>query len=97
MPKPKGGRGQRARYQTKLMRVPVPLEQQVNELVERYQTYLASGDELDAGSPPNLLDSQQDDLSELYRLLNGLAQHVESKDTGYRDRGTSIIGTENRV
>lgn len=45
MPKPKGGRGQKARYQTKLMRVPMPL-QQINELV-RYQDYLDANPEAD--------------------------------------------------
>ena len=55
MPKPKGGRGQKARYQTKLMRVPMPLEQQINELV-RYQDYLDANPEADASDPPNLID-----------------------------------------
>ena len=84
MPKPKGGRGQRAPYQTKLMRIPVPLEQQIGELVERYQKYLDSSTEPDVNNPPQLLDSTENNFNELYKLLDELAGHVDSKDTGYK-------------
>ena len=40
---PKGGRGKKAPYSTKLMRVPVPMKAQVLQLVDRYQSYLDSG------------------------------------------------------
>lgn len=43
MPKPKGGRGKKAPYDTKLARIPVPLAEQINQLVERYQEYIAEG------------------------------------------------------
>jgi hypothetical protein len=56
MPKPKGGRGKKAPYDTKLARIPVPLTEQVNQLVERYQEYVAGdGQPL---SPPILLDQK---------------------------------------
>ncbi len=43
MVKPKGGRGKKAPYQTKQMRVPVPLELQVMELCDRYREFVESG------------------------------------------------------
>ena len=56
MPKPKGGRGKKAPYDTKLARIPVPLTEQVNQLVERYQEYVAGGGQ--PLSPPILLDEK---------------------------------------
>ena len=57
MTKPKGGQGKKAPYQTKLMRVPVPMKTQVGQLVDRYQSYLASGG--DALNPPMLLGDSE--------------------------------------
>lgn len=56
MPKPKGGRGKIAPYHTKLARIPVPLAEQVNQLVERYQDYITEGGQ--PLLPPVLLDSK---------------------------------------
>ncbi len=53
MTKPKGGRGKKAPYSTKLMRVPVPIANQVYRLIERYLGYLSSGGQ--AAEPPLLL------------------------------------------
>lgn len=55
MPKPKGGRGHAAPYDTKLIRIPVPLADQVQQLVERYRDFIAGGGE--AFAPPPLLDA----------------------------------------
>ena len=57
MTKPKGGRGKKAPYSTKLMRVPVPMKPQVRQLVDRYQSYLASGG--DALNPSMLLGDSE--------------------------------------
>ncbi len=57
MTKPKGGRGKKAPYKTKLMRVPVPMKAQVKQLVDRYQSYLTSGG--DALNPPMLLGDSE--------------------------------------
>jgi hypothetical protein len=54
MPKPKGGRGYKAPYETHQVRVPDPVAPQVHSLVERYQDYLANGG--DPEKPPQLLD-----------------------------------------
>lgn len=76
MPKPKGGRGHAAPYDTKLMRVPVPLADQVQQLVERYQDFIAAGGE--AYAPPPLLDAiaadnpvnNFDELNQQFNELN---------------------------
>jgi hypothetical protein len=79
MPKPIGGRGKIAPYHTKLVRIPVPVVSQVNQLVERYQDYIAEGGE--AINPPQLLDLKPVNsfeqptellLSSAGELLNGL-------------------------
>lgn len=51
---PKGGRGNTAPYETKQIRVPVPLESQIKELIGRYRQWLSG--EVFADSPPRLLD-----------------------------------------
>ncbi len=57
MTKPKGGRGKKAPYSTKLMRVPVPMKPQVRQLVDRYQSYLTYGG--DALNPSMLLGDSE--------------------------------------
>lgn len=51
---PKGGRGNTAPYETKQIRVPVPLESQIKELIGRYRQWLSG--EVAADFPPRLLD-----------------------------------------
>ncbi|MEP6582534.1 hypothetical protein NDI43_27555 [Microcoleus vaginatus GB2-A3] len=70
MNKPKGGRGNKAPYETKLMRVPEPLANQVESLCQRYQEFLAGG-----GNPieppcflidlPKIAEQLQSELSNL--------------------------------
>ena len=66
--KPKGGRGKKAPYTAKLMRVPVPIANQVNRLIERYLGYLSSGGQ--AAEPPLLLGS--------VKLINSLNKSVNT-------------------
>lgn len=68
MPKPKGGRGHAAPYDTKLMRIPIPLADQVQQLIERYQDYLSAGGE--AFAPPPLLDAISEDRALEQDLTN---------------------------
>ena len=51
--KPKGGRGKKAPYHTKLMRVPEPIAAQVDALGLRYQEFIAAGG--DSANPPFFL------------------------------------------
>jgi hypothetical protein len=48
--KPKGGRGKKAPYHTKLMRVPEPIAAQVEALGLRYQEFIVAGG--DSANPP---------------------------------------------
>ncbi len=82
MPKPKGGRGYKAPYKTKQVRIPEPIEKQVSQLVERYQDYLTTGGSPD--SPPQLLDlDRSDDVetlkSEVHTLQKKLVQLTQFK------------------
>lgn len=43
MPKPKGGRGYKAPYETHQIRVPDPIASQVHALIDGYQEYLQEG------------------------------------------------------
>ena len=54
--KPKGGRGKKAPYQTKQMRVPVPVELQVMQLCDRYREFIEAGGNPEA--PPPMLESR---------------------------------------
>ncbi|HEY9838049.1 MAG TPA: hypothetical protein V6D27_14265 [Vampirovibrionales bacterium] len=55
MVQPKGGRGKKAPYQTKQMRVPVPVELQVMQLCERYREFVESGGNPE--EPPSMRES----------------------------------------
>jgi len=52
--KPKGGRGKKAPYDTKQMRVPQPIAVQIEELCDRYQEFIAGGGDL--ANPPFFLE-----------------------------------------
>ena len=61
MDKHKGGRGRKGDYDTKLMRVPTALENQIQELIQRYRFWVANGNTIiGTDNPPRLLDSDTD-------------------------------------
>lgn len=80
MDKLKGGRGKTAPYDTKLMRVPVGLEEQVQELIERYRHWVFNGNTIvGTDNPPRLLDAAVtnkpvNNLPELEELRSQLEQ-----------------------
>lgn len=86
--KPKGGRGHTAPYATVMVRTPVPLKDQVKELIERYRESISAGG--DPLNPPRLLeaiadakpvdkfDKPVDKLNELDQELESLDQQLES-------------------
>ena len=53
MSKPKGGRGHKAPYETKLMRVPEPIASQIENLCQQYRDFVAGGG--DPTDPPCFL------------------------------------------
>ena len=61
--KPKGGRGNVAPYQTCMVRTPIPLKSQVEELIEQYREFVNSGG--DPQNPTNLVDKPVDKLNSL--------------------------------
>ncbi|WP_293356155.1 MULTISPECIES: hypothetical protein [unclassified Microcoleus] len=51
--KPKGGRGKKAPYETKQMRIPQPIAAQVETLCSQYQDFISDGG--DPAEPPFFL------------------------------------------
>jgi hypothetical protein len=68
--KPKGGRGKKAPYHTKLMRVPEPIAPQVEALGLQYQKFIAAGG--DPANPPFFM------METIYKQPDA----VEQKHTG---------------
>lgn len=83
MNKPKGGRGQKAPYETKLMRVPIPLEKQINQLVELYRNHLEANPEADPNKTPNLTDQSHNQLKSLIEELETIIKNHADKKAGY--------------
>lgn len=81
MPKPKGGRGLTAPYQTKQVRIPEPIIGQVHELIEQYQTHIASGG--NPNLPPQIIsqkpvDNFKAELEEKNKLVNRFTHNIAS-------------------
>lgn len=79
---PVGGRGKKASYDTKLVRVPEPLEHQVTELKARYYGFIDGGG--DPYKPVNWIrdeESKQDDGGETNQLelINDLIRRWEDE------------------
>jgi len=72
MSQQKGGRGKKAPYETKLMRVPEPVARQVEDLCRQYQKFLVNGgDPLSAPwfleKKPAVLDIEEPDITHFGR------------------------------
>ncbi len=85
MEKPKGGRGQTAPYETKQMRVPTPMEPQIQELITRYRDWISESarQRLGSSNPPKLLDKLADKLPGSYSIISrdDLEEDEEEEDT----------------
>lgn len=84
MPKPKGGRGKIAPYKTRQVRVPEPMINQVDELIETYQSYVVSGG--DAANPPDFFKTNLktnlkpvDKFLEIEEIINTLREALKLK------------------
>jgi hypothetical protein len=53
MVKPKGGRGQRAPYQSQTMRVPVALRERFEQEIEQYRSLVLGGESGQSDETPN--------------------------------------------
>ena len=88
----KGGRGKKAPYETKLMRVPVPLEEQIQEMIAQYQKHIDEG--RDVNTPPTVVTNiaTQEMLGMLNKIrsaLKKIAVKVSRKSTGYQPNSFS--------
>ena len=54
MTKPLGGRGKKAPYETQLVRVPVPVVQKVEQIVDDYRNLVINGEESEFEKYPSL-------------------------------------------
>jgi rubrerythrin len=54
MNKPLGGRGKKAPYETQLVRVPVPVVQKVEQIVDEYRNLVINGEQSEFEKYPNL-------------------------------------------
>jgi hypothetical protein len=77
MNKPKGGRGYKAPYETVVMRVPKPLEEQIEKQVEDYRKQVIEG--VESKEPENLpsLDSAVLKAKEILKQKKGARDSVE--------------------
>lgn len=84
MDKPKGGRGHTAPYSTKQMRVPVGLEVQIQELVDRYRKWISDNAAgiFGVDNPPLLLDKALDKFpgETEDKLVDNLKESLEKTD-----------------
>lgn len=80
MPKPKGGRGKAAPYQTRQVRVPEPIINQVDQLIEQYQDCIASGG--DSKHPPSFIQGENkpvDKFIDIEQIVNILQEALKLK------------------
>lgn len=109
MDKPRGGRGHTAPYETKQMRVPTALENQVQELVSRYRHWISQAgysSGIGANNPPSLLDKpvdkfkSQTDSSEVEALRSELEQlrsQLESTERDLLYEGSKLLSEQFRA
>jgi hypothetical protein len=79
MIKPKGGRGQKAPYETAQVRVPVPIKPQVERLIEKYRTSVLQGSNESGG------DSSDEVLAALKLVDRFIEERYLTTKMGTRD------------
>ena len=57
MTKPKGGRGNKAPYESTHVRVPVPLKEEIEQRIEEYREFVTSGTQPEVKKFPSLEES----------------------------------------
>jgi hypothetical protein len=78
MPKPKGGRGYKAPYETHQIRVPDPIANQVHKLIESYQEYI--NNDGNPNEPPEFISDNKPVnrfIDEIETLRNNNSQLLE--------------------
>lgn len=86
MVKPIGGRGKKAPYQTKTIRIPVELEGQISQLIEQYRQQAITGDAPDSEYPLP--------LHEAVELAQKLLRAKKAKQDTVKKLVTGIYGVD---
>ena len=72
MPKPVGGRGHKAPYQTMTIRIPIDVKQQVEEIVERFRSSNLESTQTEQGDLNRI--SQLTAIIERYKEISKLSR-----------------------
>ena len=87
MPKPKGGRGQTAPYETTHVRVPVPLKAEVDRMIEEYRNFVLSGEETET-------KKRQIELDEAISVAQSILKQKKSAKQSAEKLLTALYGEE---
>jgi len=85
MPKPKGGRGYKAPYETHQIRVPDPIANQVHKLIENYQEHI--NNEGNPNKPPEFINDDKlvnrfmDEVETLQKSNSELLEKIQNINT----------------
>lgn len=75
MPKPVGGRGHRAPYETTHLRVPVPIKAHLEEIIDQYRQSLEDGPPI---QKDQAIPSLEDSLAMAEKLIRAKTTKVET-------------------
>lgn len=88
--KPKGGRGQKAPYESTHIRVPIPLKGEVERLIEKYRESILTG--IAPSDQSGLCDYEQavEHAHEILKQKKSARQSIEKLLTAIYGRETSL-------
>lgn len=91
MTKPKGGRGRKAPYETQQMRVPLPIKDQVNHLIEEFRSNVL--DENKTFTPSHTLISTEA-LASLWKEIENLKTALQEAKQQILNLKTGLVEPE---
>lgn len=86
MLKPKGGRGQRAPYDTTQMRVPVPIKAEVEAMIAAYRNSVLTGDDADASDSVALTE-----LSSSLKLVDRFIEETQQAQSLHQRNNRNLV------
>jgi len=90
MTKPVGGRGKKAPYETIQMRVPVPIKDRVNELINQFRDGALTGAEAD-------ISDSTAELENLKQQIQNLNTTLEISETEKQNLNTALQDANQRI
>lgn len=95
MTKPKGGRGKKAPYETQQMRVPVPIKEQVNNLITQFRDETLTESEDDSILVTSLersleIEALKDEIQNLKTALKESQTERQNLNTALQDTNQQI-------